>query len=105
MKTFLDIRSINESKEGYEALRDLNRIHKLELEIQDIQKTVVELLDRLRKYKLGSKEREKITERILKFLQEKEGIREEMEYEMRIFRRSISSMDMDGSLNIDELFN
>lgn len=105
MKTFLQIKSINESKEGYQALKDLNRLHKLELEIQDIQRTVVELLDKAKKYKIGSKEREKLEERMFKFIEEKKSIQEEIDYEIRIFKRSIALIDTDGHLDVEDFFN
>lgn len=96
---------INESKEGYKVLKDLNRIHKLELEIQDIQRTVIELLDRLRNHKIGSKEREDIEKRISKFLEEKDEMSDEIGYEMRIFRQSVASIDTERELEIDKFFN
>jgi hypothetical protein len=99
VKTFLEISAINESKAGSEVMKNLTTVHKLELEIQDIQRNVVELYDKAGKYKFDSKERNKIEEKIKKFLEEKQEIEKEMEYERRILIKSLSYIDGDGELN------
>jgi thiamine kinase-like enzyme len=99
VKTFLETKGINESKEGYQALKDLNKVHKLELEIQDIQREVIELFDKAGKHELGSKERNEIEKRISKFLDERKEIIKEMEYEKRNLRRSLSHIDTEGDLD------
>jgi len=99
VKTFLQAKGINESKEGHKALKDLNKVHKLELEIQDIQREVIELFDKAGKHELGSKERNSIEKRISKFLDERKEIIKEMEYEKRNLRRSLSYIDTEGDLD------
>lgn len=96
MKTFLQI---NESKEASQVMKNLTAVHKLELEIQDIQINVVELYDRLAKYELNDKERSKIQDKINRFLKEKQDIDKEMEYERRQLMKSIAYIDHDGELN------
>lgn len=80
-------------------MKNLNAVHKLELEIQDIQRNVVELYDRMAKYELDSKERNKIQEKIKRFLQEKQDIDREMEYERRLLGKSLAYINDDGELN------
>jgi septal ring factor EnvC (AmiA/AmiB activator) len=99
VKTFLEINAINESKEGYQALKELNKVHKLELELQEIQRDVIELFDKAGKYKIDSKERKQAEEKIAKFLKEKDEIIKEMDYEKRNLRRALNSIDTEGDLD------
>lgn len=99
MKTFLEIKNINESKEGYQAIKELTKVHKLELEIQDIQRKVIELFDKAGKHEVGSKERTKIEKTVEKFLEERNEILKEMEYEKRGLRRALNSIDTEGDLD------
>ena len=99
MKTFLEAKSINESNEGYKALKELNKVHKLELELQEIQRTVIELFDKAGKHELGSKERKKIEQKVESFLKEKDEILKEMDYEKRNLRRALNSIDTEGDLD------
>ncbi len=99
MKTFLESTPINESREGMEAMKVLNRVHKLELEIQDIQRSVVELFDKAGKYQIGSKERTKIESRVQKFMEERDEILKEMEYEKMNLRRALTLVDTEGDLD------
>lgn len=90
---------MNESKEASQVMKGLTTVHKLELEIQDIQMNVVELYDRLAKYELNDKERSKIERKIEGFLKEKQDIDKEMQYERRQLMKSIAYIDNDGQLN------
>jgi hypothetical protein len=99
VKTFLESTPINESREGMEAMKVLNRVHKLELEIQDIQRSVVELFDKAGKYQIGSKERTKIESRVQKFMEERDEILKEMEYEKMNLRRALTLVDTEGDLD------
>lgn len=80
-------------------MKNLTAVHKLELEIQDIQINVVELYDRLAKYELNDKERNKIQDKINRFLKEKQDIDKEIGYEKRQLMKSIAYIDHDGELN------
>lgn len=99
MKTFLQTYAINESNGKGQVIKNLTAVHKLELELQDIQKNVVDLYDRMAKYELDTKERNKIQEKITRFLREKEDIDKEMEYEMRMLMKSLTYIDEDGEIN------
>lgn len=99
MKTFLEAKSINESNEGYKALKELNKVHKLELELQEIQRGVIELFDKAGKYEIGSKERTQIEKRVEGFLKERDEILKEMDYEKRNLRRALNSIDTEGDLD------
>jgi hypothetical protein len=91
--------SINESNEGYKALKELNKVHKLELEIQEIQRNVIDLFDRAGKHESGSKERGMIEKKIDDFLEKRDEIMKEMEYEKRNLRRILNSIDTEGDLD------
>ena len=90
---------MNESKESDEALKNLSRVHKLELEIQDIQRNVIGLYDKLEKHEIGSKERSSIEQKIQRFLRDRDEIVKDMEYEKRVLVRSLNSIDTKGDLD------
>lgn len=99
MKTFLEVAQINESKESNEALKNLKSLHRLEMEIQDIQTNVIELYDKAGRHKVGSKERNTIEKKIQKFLEDMTEIKKEMDYEKRVLMRSLNSIDTEGDLD------
>lgn len=99
MKTFLETKSINESNEGYKALKELNKVHKLELELQEIQRSVIELFDKAGKHEIESKERKQIEQKVEKLLKERDEIVKEMDYEKRNLRRALNSIDTEGDLD------
>jgi len=99
LKTFFQIVSINESKEGSKVIKDFNKIQKLELELQDIKRTAIEIFDKARKYEIGSKERIKMEQRVAKLLQKKDEILKDMEFERLNLKRSLAYIDLDGQLD------
>lgn len=99
MKTFFDIRRINESKEADNALKELTKVHKLELELQQLQISAIELFDKIKKYDVSSKEYKKIRTKIEKMLEERKEILEEFEYEKRNLRDALNYIDTEGELD------
>lgn len=91
--------AINESKEGSQAMKDLNKVQKLELELQDIQRNVIEIFDNIRKYEFKSKEREKMYKKVYKFIEKREEILSDLEREKLNLQRSLASIDSDGEIN------
>jgi len=99
LKTFFQIVPINESKEGSKVMKDFNKVQKLELELQDIKRTAIEIFDKARKYEIGSKERIKMEQRVAKLLQKKDEILKDMEFERLNLKRSLAYIDLDGQLD------
>lgn len=99
VKTFFQIMAINESKEGSQAMKDLNKVQKLELELQDIQRNVIEIFDNMRKYEFKSKEREKMYKKVYKFIEKRGEILSDLEREKLNLQRSLASIDSDGEIN------
>lgn len=99
LKTFFEITSINESKGGSGAIKDLNKLQKLELELQDIKRNAIEIFARATKYELGTKERNKIEQKVDKLLQQKDEVLKDIEFEKLNLRRSLNYLDSDGRLD------
>lgn len=96
MKTFVDILESNklfESSSFREAEKTLTKIHKFQLEIQDLQTILLDLYHKSGKEEMASKEKNKVEANIQKIFQKKKEIEEDLQKEKMQLQRSLVTLD------------
>ena len=100
MYTFSDIKNglhaLNEA--STELNSSLKKVHKLGLELQNIQKDVIDLYEDRKKIDPKSKTLKKLEAKINSLLKTKVNIEKEMDRETRKLERLISQLDPQGKI-------
>jgi hypothetical protein len=96
MKTFVDLlesHALFESSSFKEAEKTLNKMHKFQLEIQDLQRVLLDLYGKLGRENITSKELEKVEKSIQNILEKKKEIESEVQEEKMKLQRSLITLD------------
>lgn len=97
MYTFSDIKyGLNES--STELSSSLKRVHKLGLELQNIQRDVVELFEERKKIDPKSKLLKKLDRKINSMLKTKTEVEKQIDRETRNLERLITQLDPQGKI-------
>lgn len=101
MKTFMDFLEstrLLESSNFKRAEKMLNKMHKMQLEIQDLQRVLLDLYYKLGREGISFKEKMKIEENIQKIIDKKKEIESELQSEKMHLERSLISLDHDDDI-------
>lgn len=96
MKTFADLLESNklfESSSFKDAEKILTKIHKFQLEIQDLQTILLDLYHKSGQVEVASKEKTKLEANIQKIFQKKKEIEEDLQKEKMQLQRSLVILD------------
>ena len=96
MKTFTDLlgsERLFESSNYKNAEKTLGKMHKVQLEIQDLQRVILDLYYKVGKDETSYKERIKLEENVEKLIQKKKDFEEELQSEKMTLQRLLIALD------------